>query len=72
MLKPFEPAIVKAKVAVFVELFQSRRLLRDQLKALETLSTRLQAEIQEKAALLKAYTEPFDERRPLNRPPSVR
>ncbi len=50
VIKPFEPAVIKAKVAVFVELFQSRQLLREQIQHLRELSVRLHAELQKMQA----------------------
>lgn len=45
VIKPFEPAVIKAKVAVFVELFHARQLLREQIRHLQELSVRLHAEL---------------------------
>jgi CheY-like chemotaxis protein len=56
VIKPFEPAVVKAKVAVFVELFQSRQLLTRQIADLKELSTRLQTELAERTSLLERFT----------------
>ena len=56
VIKPFEPAVIKAKVAVFVELFNSRRLLRYQIEELKTLSARLRQEIEDKTHLLEDMT----------------
>lgn len=55
VLKPFEPAVVKAKVAIFVELFRNRQFLKRQIAHLEELSSRLRQEIDEKAEILRRF-----------------
>lgn len=67
IVKPFEPAVVKAKVAIFVELYRGRKAMQWQLNELRKLSECLQREIDEKKSVLDSVR--FAGRRP-SHPPS--
>jgi hypothetical protein len=54
LTKPFEPLVVKAKAAVFVELFRSRQAMMYQIEQLESLAGRLREEVQLRSEEMQA------------------
>lgn len=67
--KPLDPAIVRAKVAIFVELFQARELLKVQLHDSQTLCAELERERSEERktreyliARVQTFTKVFEGR----------
>ena len=55
LTKPFEPSVVKAKAAVFVELFRSRQAMMHEIKQLESLTERLRAEVKLRSEELHSF-----------------
>jgi PleD family two-component response regulator len=74
IVKPLEPAVVRAKVAIFVELFRANQVLRQQLEESRALCRRLEAEksasqrdYDSAVSQVRAFTTAFEERlRPID------
>jgi signal transduction histidine kinase len=56
LFKPFSPEVLKSKVAVFVELFESREALKRQTQALQRAHDELELRVQERTAELAKAT----------------